>query len=161
VHSTSNGEWYGAIATLDTGSDENWISQELVDRLRLAVHKGLVTRWKTFNGETFASDSTVRATWCGSGAGVSHANLFRVVLDAPFDVLFGRNLILSGDINLSNMASECRPVLITVLPENETVRSISQPENSRLILKKARAEGSEVGKGDGSEEGERGAAQEE
>jgi hypothetical protein len=111
---------------LDTGSDENWISQEVVDRLRLDVHKGLVTRWKTFNGEAFASDASVRVTWCSRGRGLSYANVFRIVPNAPFDVLFGRNLIMSGEINWSDVNAERGTILTTIgdaLPK-ETVGSI-------------------------------------
>ena len=100
MHSTSDGQWYGVIATLDTGSDESWTSQNVVDRLILDVTKGLTTKWKTFSGETVASDSTVRATWCNRGVEVSYANVFRAIPNAPFDVLFGRNTLLSGEINL-------------------------------------------------------------
>ncbi len=99
LHSTLDGQWYGIIATLDTDSDENWISQDIVDRLRLEVANGLVTKWRGFNGATVASDSTVRATWCNRGAGISYASVFRVVPNAPFDILFGRNLLASGEVS--------------------------------------------------------------
>jgi hypothetical protein len=119
VHSTSDGQWYGVIATHDTGSDENWISQEVVDRLRLEVTKGLVTRWKTFSGETAVSDSTVRATWCNSGTGISYANVFRVIPNAPFDVLFGRNLLFSGEVSFYTEELKPGSVLIIIPPQKE------------------------------------------
>lgn len=119
VHSTSDGQWYGVIATHDTGSDENWISQEVVDRLRLEVTKGLVTRWKTFSGETAVSDSTVRATWCNSGTGISYANVFRVIPNAPFDVLFGRNLLFSGEVSFFTEELKPGSALIIIPPQKE------------------------------------------
>jgi hypothetical protein len=119
LHSTFDGQWYGVIATHDTGSDENWISQEVVDRLRLEVTKGLVTRWKTFSGETAVSDSTVRATWCNSGTGISYANVFRVIPNAPFDVLFGRNLLFSGEVSFFTEELKPGSVLINIKPRKE------------------------------------------
>jgi hypothetical protein len=119
VHSSFDGQWYGVIATHDTGSDENWISQEVVDRLRLEVTKGLVTKWKTFSGETNVSDSTVRATWCNSGTGISYANVFRVIPNAPFDVLFGRNLLFSGEVSFFTKELKPGSVLINITPREE------------------------------------------
>jgi len=115
VHSTFDGKWHGVIATLDTGSDENWISQEVVDRLRLDVTNGLVTKWRSFNGANVASDSTVRATWSNLGTGVSYANIFRIIPDPPFDILFGRNLIVSGEVSWTDN-SKVSSVLIHEQP---------------------------------------------
>ncbi|KAE9380253.1 hypothetical protein N431DRAFT_449044 [Stipitochalara longipes BDJ] len=100
MYSNAYGDWYGVIATLDTGSDENWVSQEVVDRLKLDVSKGLVCEWKTFNGHSFESDSSVKVTWCSRGRGTSRVNVFRVVPNGPFDVLFGRTFILSEQANM-------------------------------------------------------------
>jgi hypothetical protein len=105
MYSAAHGEWHGVIATLDTGSDENWISQQVVDRLKLRVDKGLVSKWWTFSGKPFESGSMVRATWSGRRQGVSHVNVFRVVSNGPFDVIFGRNVILSEEVNMFNSDS--------------------------------------------------------
>jgi hypothetical protein len=77
----------------------------------------------------------VRATWPSRGKSVSYANIFRIVPNAPFDVLFGRNLILSGDIPLSSENSEHGSVLGTAVPspDNETVSSFFTPQNFSLI----------------------------
>lgn len=112
VHSNADGEWYGAVATLDTGSDENWISQDVVDRLRLKVFNGLLSKFKTFNGEIGESDSAVRATWSRHGRGTSHITFFRVVSNAPFDILFGRNFLLSGEVDFFSTEFEPSSVLV-------------------------------------------------
>ena len=116
MYSAAHGEWHGVIATLDTGSDENWISQQVVDRLKLRVDKGLVSKWWTFSGKPFESDSMVRATWTGRQQGVSHVNVFRVVSNGPFDVIFGRNVILSEEVNMFNSDSGPSSVLGNHLP---------------------------------------------
>ena len=99
------------VVTLDTGTDENWISQRIVDRLNLEVKKGFVTRWRAFDGRKVESDSTVKAAWSSCGRGISHVSVFRVVSDAPFDTLFGHNLIFSPEVNLSPTGSVIDSVL--------------------------------------------------
>jgi hypothetical protein len=156
VHSTSDGQWYGVIATHDTGSDENWISQEVIDRLRLEVTKGLVTRWKTFSGETAVSDSTVRATWCKSGTGISYANVFRVIPNAPFDVLFGRNLLFSGEVSFFTERLKPGSVLINVITvEKKGEHATIQANQSKVEqgCKKTALQYADV-KGDGSDPSE-------
>jgi len=64
-----------------------------------------------FDGEAVFSDSAIRATWSSRGRDISHVNAFRVISNALFDILFGRNLILSGEVNLSTPRSELDLVL--------------------------------------------------
>jgi hypothetical protein len=152
VHSSFDGQWYGVIATHDTGSDENWISQEVVDRLRLEVTKGLVTKWKTFSGETNVSDSTVRATWCNSGTGISYANVFHVIPNAPFDVLFGRNLLFSGEVSFFTEELKPGSVLINVTRRRKKLEDATIQANQTKVdqdCDKTASQYTDV-KGDGS-----------
>ena len=125
MHSTRHALWYGLIATLDTGTTENWISQAIVERVGLDVSKGLVTKWTTFNGEQLLSGSTVASTWCSEGHPITHVTEFRVVYNPPFDVLFGTNLLFSPEINFFrdergshpiNCFNEERILLVTANP---------------------------------------------
>ena len=120
MHSSTNGQWYGLLATLDPGTRENWISKAIVDRLRLAVTNGLVSRWTTFNGQQLASGSTVYPTWCSEGQGISHVTEFHVVSDGPFDVLLGRNILSSREVSGLWDQNGINPVVMLV-PSNETV----------------------------------------
>lgn len=94
MHSPSNDKWYGLIATLDTDAEESWISARIVERLGLEVTKEETLKYATFNGQPMASGKTSTVTWSSKGDGLSHETVFHVVPGyAPFDVLFGRNLL--------------------------------------------------------------------
>jgi hypothetical protein len=66
----------------------------------------------TFDGRTFSSGEIVQATWGIQGQSKTYDAVFRVApTDAPFDVLFGRNLLSSGEVDFD---SEEYPVQINV-----------------------------------------------
>jgi hypothetical protein len=52
-----------------------------------------------------------------AGKASHNVNSFRVISNAPFDILFGRNLILSGDVNLLSTGSE--PCSVVGLKDDE------------------------------------------
>lgn len=111
MYSSKNGQWYPLLALLDTGTAENWISRTIVDRLRLDAANGKTTLWTTFNGTQLSSGSTVTPTWCSVGRGITHVTDFRVVSNAPFDVLFGKNILFSAEIMFFVEEAGCNPVL--------------------------------------------------
>jgi hypothetical protein len=123
MHSTRNGQWYDLLATLDPGTTENWISRTIVDRLRLDVTNGLATKWPTFNGEELISRSMVTPTWCSEGQGVSHVTDFRIVDSGPFDVLFGRNILYSPEINCFQDEKGANPIV----PLVSSLETVSRP----------------------------------
>jgi len=134
MHSTNSGQWRGLIATLDTGTDENWISQKVVNRLGLKATKGLIIQnYKTFNGEIVSSGETVEPTWSSEGSGTSHVTVFRIVPDAPFDVLFGRNLLFSKEIHFFSEESGPDPTLVLTQVKID-VRKIRYPDYSMTNL---------------------------
>ena len=112
MYSPRSGNWHGLVAKLDSGSKENWIAQEVVDRLRLKVLRGTLKRYKTFNCEEVSSTATVKSTWCTKGDGNTHEHVFRVIEKAPFDVLFGTNLLDSDEVQWFSKEPGSDPVLV-------------------------------------------------
>ena len=69
-------------------------------------------KWVTFDGQTFSSGEVVQPTWAVEGQSKSYLTAFRVApREAPFDVLFGRNFLSSGEVDFD---SEESPVQITI-----------------------------------------------
>lgn len=58
MHSSRSG-WQGLKAVIDTGTEENWISQAIVERLGLDVKKGLPVKFVTFDGRKLSSGTIV------------------------------------------------------------------------------------------------------
>ncbi len=117
MYSPRSGSWHGLRAKLDSGSKENWIAQLVVDRLKLKVQRGTLKRYTTFNGEEVSSDATVKSTWCSKGEGNTHEHVFRVIEKAPFDVLFGTNLLDSHEIMWFSKTPGSDPVLVLTQKE--------------------------------------------
>ncbi|KAI9650737.1 hypothetical protein NHQ30_000761 [Ciborinia camelliae] len=86
-------------ARCDTGTDPNWINTRIVDRLKFRVERGKPIKHLNFNGQSFISGETVKATWSLVDTYISHECYFQVIDDAPFDVLFGYNLLTIPEIN--------------------------------------------------------------
>jgi hypothetical protein len=91
-------------ATFDTGTAENWVSKSTVAQLKCSTEHVQAVTYYTFTGETLESSKVIRdVRWCihtGSGGGnKSRWADFRVAPEgAPFEVLFGSDLIFSEDI---------------------------------------------------------------
>jgi len=128
MYSPRSGNWHGLVAKLDSGSKENWITQEVVDRLRLRVLRGTLKQYITFNGEDVSSDATVKSTWCPKGDRNTHEHVFRVIEKAPFDVLFGTNLLDSDEVQWFSKEPASDPVLVLTQKEvdvrNHTARGL-------------------------------------
>ena len=113
---SSSGSWQGLKAILDNGTEENWISKKACDRLKLPTKDGLRKVYTTFNGARISSAASTEVTWCLAGWGSSEVTVFRVAegSKAPFDVLFGRNIISSGEVDFWGQQNS-----IQVLTETE------------------------------------------
>src|SRR6266487_1328747 len=98
VYSSAKEGWFPAVAILDTGTSDNWISEALVERLSLTPTYGEPVKAVTFNGQTTESRATVEATWYGNGSNQSRHTVFRVQRNASFDVLFGKTLLFTEAI---------------------------------------------------------------
>jgi hypothetical protein len=112
MYSPRSGNWHGLVAKLDCQSKDNWIAQEIVDRLRLKVLRGTLKRYITFNGQEVSSVATVKSTWCTKGDANTHEHVFRVIEKAPFDILFGTNLLDSDEVQWFSKEPGSDPVLV-------------------------------------------------
>jgi hypothetical protein len=78
----------------------------------LIIEDGLPIVCTTIDGRTFTSNERVEATWGVQGQSKTCDNVFHVAPnDAPFDVLFGRKILSSGQVDFE---SQENPVLVTV-----------------------------------------------
>lgn len=93
VHSPSNDEWFGLLAMIDSGTQENWISQTIVIEYSLRAEGGMPIRGTGFGGGYIKSDRCVKLTWRKERAKKTERAYFHVGKDAPFDVLFGSNIV--------------------------------------------------------------------
>ena len=68
----------------------------MVERLQLPVEKVMPKRYVAFNGERLESAEVILdLLWCGDGSLKSQESDFRVAYNAPFDILFGEELLFS------------------------------------------------------------------
>ena len=99
MYSSTKGKWYLFTAKFDTGTPKNWISSDVVNLLRLSIQKVPSKKYTTFNGEELQSNEMVMdILWCGEGSPQSRETDFRIAYKAPFDVLFGSELLSSQQI---------------------------------------------------------------
>jgi len=102
IYSESRTTWLPVIAFLDTGTSDNWISVRIIERGFFRPRYGQTIHYADFNGVHLQSDGVVDITWSGAGRAKSHEASFRVGREtAPFDVLFGLNILNSDE------AGEC------------------------------------------------------
>jgi len=102
IYSESRTTWLPVIAYLDTGTSGNWISQRIIERGSFRPRYGEPIHYTDFNGVHLQSDGLVVITWCGQGSAKSYEARFHVGGEnAPFDVLFGRDILNSAE------GSEC------------------------------------------------------
>jgi hypothetical protein len=89
-----------------------WICRNKVDQLNLHVKGGYNVKCITFDGRNFSSGEVVESTWGVDGQSKSHVTVFRIApKEAPFDVLFGRNFLSSGEVDFD---SEKSPIQIGI-----------------------------------------------
>jgi hypothetical protein len=111
MHSPQNGKFHGLVATLgatlDTGSDENFISRKVADRLGLPMQPlpfNELREFRDFTGEKLRPDLFVTSSWRVQRGNRTHESKFLVVRNAPFDVLLGRKFIESSSVISSSTA---------------------------------------------------------
>ena len=102
-------EWVSMMGTIDTGCEDNWISQEKTDELGMGL-EGLDDpdeSFTTFSGGDLTPVGKVTIEWHGEHtAKTSHLEC-KVAEGVPFDVLFGR--VYFAEHNFEDFES---PVLI-------------------------------------------------
>jgi hypothetical protein len=119
MHSPNKDEWLGIVAIIDSGTRENWISDRIVARLRLKIQGGTPIRFLTFNGEEYESDKVAKVTWRIEGVRKSEYTSFHIGENAPFDVIFGTNLV------------EAAPELLRTIPMDPNLVLIQKEPNVR------------------------------
>lgn len=112
IHSPRKDKWFGACAIIDTGTKENWISEDFADRCSLRIEAGGLIQCSAFNGEAFESDRIVKATWRGEGVKKTQYTTFHVGKNAPFDVLFGTNLVQTAPLLFRGIPTDPSLVLV-------------------------------------------------
>ena len=85
------------IALIDTGCDDDWISQSKVDELGLEDYvedpddESAHTTFTTFSGEEMSPTGQVAITWSADSTGKSVTTLAYITDTGPFDFLLGAN----------------------------------------------------------------------
>jgi len=103
MYSASKARWYTLTVNFDPGTPENWMSPHVVNLLDLPVQVVVLSSYETSNGQTLSSTEAVKGVlWCGENAPRTRQADFRLAHNAPFDVLFGNNLLISEDIHSLN-----------------------------------------------------------
>jgi hypothetical protein len=85
-------------AKLDTGTDENWISERVRERLKLTTRTASLEYFTFSTTKTVVSNCAVSITWYGFGFLQARQSDFRVAEDASFDVIIGKNFLLKENI---------------------------------------------------------------
>lgn len=98
VHSNTKGSWITALAFLDTGADDNWISEHLVRQLHLEINTKLFEEVRTANNEAMRSIGTVEVDWSFKESGQTRRSTFQVAVRPAFELLVGRKLLFDEGI---------------------------------------------------------------
>ncbi|KAF4626807.1 hypothetical protein G7Y89_g11348 [Cudoniella acicularis] len=128
VHSSKKDVWFGALATVDSGTTENWISEDVVNRCALEVGRGRPILCATINGIEFETDRCVQMTWRREGVKKTQSAIFHVGQNAPFDVLFGSNIVKAA------------PELFRAKPADPALILTQKEKSEKMNIEKNRAE---------------------
>ncbi|KAL9029051.1 MAG: hypothetical protein Q9180_007076 [Flavoplaca navasiana] len=105
----ADGPWTTGIASLDSGTREQWVSDTFLDRF-----SGTDIEWVsleepdtyvTFSGTEFIATKGVIFTWHTQESRKTRKGVFRVVQNGPFDVIIGSILLFSEGIYIFNKAA--------------------------------------------------------
>jgi hypothetical protein len=102
MFSKANAVFQEFLAVLDTGTADNWISENVLNRLRLTTTSQTPVEYVMFNGKALQSNRVVRITWTARSHTKSIATLFRVCEDAAFEVVIGKDFLFSENIIIFN-----------------------------------------------------------
>ncbi|KAI4223946.1 MAG: hypothetical protein LQ349_007331 [Xanthoria aureola] len=136
----SNGEVEHLVARakMDTGCEDNWISEEILTRaclLQLVVPVETDHTFLGFGGAAFEPLGRVEITWFGVNKAKSWKNLFFVHRDGPFDMVLGSTWITEDSLMMQ--VSPSTPIT-HCYPSNT---NIHQSEERLLIEKNTKAKG--------------------
>ena len=119
MFSSTTGEYHDLLAKLDTGTDENWVSLAALNLLKLKSRDVASAEFLTFNHKTFESNQEVTIIWWGFGNTITRETPFRVVANAPFKVIIGKNYLLKEGIVTINRSNSAGILVKKVNKEGE------------------------------------------
>ncbi|CAG8973846.1 hypothetical protein HYALB_00005591 [Hymenoscyphus albidus] len=140
LHSPRKDEWFGIVAIIDSGTEENWISEAIVTEYQLREEAGNPICCTDFGGGRIESDRCVKLTWRRERAKKTERAYFHVGKDAPFDVLFGSNIVRAAPALFRANTTEPALVLVQDMPSNTEKRTIEQNRTEHRARSQAVAE---------------------
>jgi len=108
VYSDKKKKWFEFIAKFDSGTEENWITSAVVELLEHTIVTVPRTQYRTFDGSILNSSELVQQVlWHGDGehARSRHTHFRMISAPAPFQILFGSELIFSEGLMSFNEAA--------------------------------------------------------
>ncbi|KAL8769330.1 MAG: hypothetical protein Q9209_004712, partial [Squamulea sp. 1 TL-2023] len=97
-----NGHWEAAIASLDSGTEEQWVSGTFLKRANYfeleEENLGGTETYTAFNGEQYKATRGVVFSWHSEKSRQTRKGVFRVVENGPFDVIIGSKLLFQEGI---------------------------------------------------------------
>lgn len=106
-HSLDDAGWEPAIASLDTGTEKEWISSDTLKRFKNPeiVPLSPPETYKSFQGLKYQATRAVVVSWHTDKHRKTRKGLFRIVDDGPFDVVIGSLTLFREDIYIFNEAA--------------------------------------------------------
>lgn len=109
-----------ARGRLDSGCEDNWLSADIVQRVRMS-HFVEELEWTPtytgFNGAEFQASGKIEVTWYAANAGMSRKTMFFVLEEGPFDMILGHKFIVAESIFVFD-----KPALIGVLKQSKLTK---------------------------------------
>jgi hypothetical protein len=90
-------------AILDTGTPSNWVSDSTLQQLQLQQRQlEASAEYILLNGKTVESAEVVDLRWYAVPSRKTRTTRFRVIKDAPFDIILGSDLIFKEGLLSQN-----------------------------------------------------------
>ena len=92
--------WELALAALDSGTKQDWVSSDILKRFRNTVIVNLSPPeiYSAFEGEEYEATKAVWITWHAPKNRFSRKGLFRIVENGPFDLIIGSTVLFKEGI---------------------------------------------------------------
>ena len=100
-------EWESALAALDSGTKQEWVSGDILKRFRNPniVNLSPPEMYSAFEGEEYEATKAVWITWHAPKNKFTRKGLFRIVENVPFDVIIGSTVLFEEGIYTFNEAA--------------------------------------------------------
>jgi hypothetical protein len=88
MYSAAKDKWITLVATLDTGTPDNWICERTLEALGLEqTLKTTQVELMDFSGKKVTSTEIVGISWCATESRNIRQDKFRVAKSATFDIV--------------------------------------------------------------------------